>query len=138
MLKGNKASKYASIGYVVFELIIIGEITMFGRPKKQAYSSMGDLTEEQKKEIIKLLSNRKYRGRTLIGISRETKIPAGLIKTGIRGDRNFAKKLKIFPKRTKDGDVLITTKERFVSEASLEEKFTDFFASNRQEIDFGG
>lgn len=110
---------------------------MFGKAKKIVNSNFKELSVDQQKLIIESLLKKKYRGRTLAGISSETKISTELIKENIQWNSNFANKLKVLPNRTKDGQVLITTKGRFIKDASLKEKFTDFFASNRQEIDFG-
>jgi len=100
-------------------------------------SDFTKLNLEQQEKIIDVLKQKKYKGRTLNGISSETKIAADLIKANIKWNNDFARKLKILPNRTDSGKVLITTKERFVNDASLKEKFTDFFATKRQEIEVG-
>jgi hypothetical protein len=110
---------------------------MLGKKKPMIRSSFTELNADEQKKIIDTLLKKKYKARTLTGLSNETKISVKTIKENILWNSNFSKRLKILPNRSNNGKVLITTKERFLTDASLGEKFIDFFASNRQEIEVG-
>lgn len=87
-----------------------------------------------REKIVIALNNPAYRSRTLLGISQETKLKPAVVLKAIKNDRMLAHAVKIVPMRSQDGRLLITTKNRFSNEASLKEKFVDFFASKRQEV----
>ena len=87
-----------------------------------------------RKKIVGALNNPLFRTRTLDGISKETKLPTKVVLRAIQNDKQLARTVKVVPMRSRDGKVLITTKSRFSKEASLKEKFVDFFASKRPEV----
>lgn len=86
--------------------------------------------EEVREKVLKALNNPKYRARTLSGISKETHIAPKQITNAIKKEP-LSSLVKIIPKRADNGSFLITTKDRFESDATLKEKFIDFFASKR-------
>lgn len=90
-----------------------------------------------RRKIIGALNNPSFRTRTLAGISKETKLPTRLVLRALRNDKILVKTVKIVPMRSREGKFLITTKSRFSEEASLKEKFVDFFASKRPEVSNG-
>lgn len=85
--------------------------------------------------IVSALNNPKYKARTIAGIVQETKLDRSTVVEALKSDKLLASTVKVNPVRTKDGRVLVTTKDRFLKEASLKEKFIDFFASKRVQID---
>lgn len=91
-------------------------------------------TAKIREKIVTALNNPSYRSRTLRGISRETKLKPDVILSAIKNDKTLAVEVKIIPIRSRDGRILLTTKNRFSREASLKERFVDFFASKRQEV----
>jgi hypothetical protein len=87
-----------------------------------------------REKIITALNNPSYRYRTLTGISQEANLNPAVVLCAITNDKTLAKAVKIFPMRARDGRTLLTTKERFSEEATLNEKFVDFFATKRPEL----
>jgi len=100
---------------------------------EEVFAPKLDIAEVREK-IVLALNNPSYRSRTLQGISQETKLQPTVVLQAITNDRILAHAVKIVPMRSKDGRLLITTKNRFSKEASFKEKFVDFFASRRQEV----
>jgi len=87
--------------------------------------------KEIREKIIKSIDNEKYNARTINGIAKETKLTAAEIAMAIRVDSFLKKHIKIFPRRTTEGRVLITTKNKFLEHASFRDKFVDVFSTNR-------
>lgn len=97
--------------------------------KNKKISSADRLYREK---IKTALNNKKYTMRSLHGIAKETDISFEKLADLIKNDGELAKDIKIMPFRSKDGRLLIMSKERFIKEASLKVKFIDFFATKRQ------
>lgn len=89
------------------------------------------ISHEASVRIVSALNNKKYTVRTISGIVHETGLSRAVVLEAIRKNKELAKAVKISPFRSSNGSVLITTKERFNNEASLKEKFIDFFSSRR-------
>jgi hypothetical protein len=90
---------------------------------------------DAKASILSALNSDKYDARTLDGIVRETKLSAPLVEKLLADDRDLRSQVKIYQRPNKDGQLLITTKDRFAKRASLTDKFVDFFASERKTLD---
>lgn len=82
------------------------------------------------KEILKAISNPKYAARTISGIETDTSLSKQLIVKRL-GTSKFKKILKVYPRRSSSGKVLITTKSIFSKKASLLDKFTRLIHSKR-------
>jgi len=52
----------------------------------------------------------------------------------MHADAVLTNTIKVVPIRSQDGQLLVTTKDRFANEATLTEKFIDFFATRRQQL----
>ncbi|MEV4978855.1 hypothetical protein MRBLME3_002008 [Enterobacter ludwigii] len=89
-------------------------------------------TNVDRDKIKTALNNRKYSMRSLHGIAKEIDMPLEKLAELIKNDNELAKDIKIMPFRSKDGRLLIMSKDRFIKEASLKVKFIDFFATKRQ------
>lgn len=81
--------------------------------------------------IFKALNNGRFVARTLGGISKETSIDRPLVIRYLRTDPELKTQVKVLPRRTRDGKVLVTTKDHFKKSASFSDKFIDVFASKR-------
>lgn len=86
-------------------------------------------------QIIRALMNEKYKARTISGVSKETRLPIQTIISAIRRDKTLAVSLKVYPYRSRDGQILITTKDRFINESTFKERFIDFFSTKRQDLE---
>lgn len=84
--------------------------------------------------IINALMNQKYKARTISGVSKEAHLPKSTVINALKKDGALAVSLKVYPYRSKDGKLLITTKERFSKESTFKEKFIDFFSTKRQDL----
>lgn len=78
-------------------------------------------------DILNALKNRKYKARTLYGIAKELSKSENLIAKEINENAILKRIIKIYPRHNSNGDLLYTTKERFYEEASVKDKFIDFF-----------
>lgn len=85
-------------------------------------------------KIVSALNNKKYRNRTISGISVETGLTKSAIVEAIIKNGKLKKTVKIIPIRSQSGKVLLTTKDRFAGESTFKEKFIDFFSSHRVEV----
>lgn len=95
--------------------------------KKKSKQDIGVVRDK----IIDAINKPKYKARTIQGIVDDTKLSRELVVNAIRIDADLKKTLKVYPRRTKKGNVLITTKKRFNEEASFSDKFVDVFATVR-------
>lgn len=96
-----------------------------------AGKSVSPVSHEVSVKIVSALNNKQYKARTIGGIAQETGLPKTVVVEAIRSNGELVKAVKISPIRSSGGKVLITTKERFGNEASLKEKFIDFFSTLR-------
>lgn len=86
-------------------------------------------------DILKALNHTKYKARTIKGIAKETKLPKTIITQRLNSSAYLNKHVKIYPRRSKKGQLLVTTRIKFDSEATLTDKFIDGFASKRIRVD---
>jgi hypothetical protein len=106
-----------------------------GEPDGMVTASIVPTTAELRARILLALNDQKFSGRTITGIAAAANVEPRLVIDALKTDPQLVSAVKIAPVRADDGRVLLTTKERFVSEASFKEKFIDFFSSNRVAID---
>jgi putative aminopeptidase FrvX len=91
-------------------------------------------SDEVGKKITSALDNPKYKLRTIGGIAKEVRLNRSVVVRELKSNKRLASTVKISPIKANDGSVLITTKERFLKEASFKDRFIDFFATKRSEI----
>lgn len=85
--------------------------------------------------ILQALNNQDYIARTISGIAREVNSSPVVIVRAIKSDPELKSIVKVFPRRAKTGEVLLTTREKFNKKASIKDKFIDFFSTNQASID---
>jgi hypothetical protein len=104
------------------------------RPKKRdrvAGLAMSPNDSEVGKRIFFALNNLRYKARTVYGLSKETDLPVSVVVDAIKSNPALMDAIKIYPYKSKEGVVLITTKERFREGSSFKDRFVDFFATRR-------
>lgn len=95
----------------------------------------GGRMDEIEKKILKSLSNKKFRARTIHGIAREARITPTVVVKKLNSSPELNQQVKIYPRRSKEGHVLVTTRANFDATASIKDKFIEAFASNRIRIE---
>src|SRR5690606_17471504 len=96
------------------------------KPERRKKHPQEEIVRER---IINALMNQKYKARTISGVSKEAHLPKATVINALKKDSALAISLKVYPYRSKDGQLLITTKERFSKESTFKEKFIDFFST---------
>lgn len=105
-------------------------------PKKASKPNPNDIRAvDIRARVIKALNNDRFIARTIEGISKEAAVNRNIVIRSIKSDKELHKQLKILPRKTSDGRVLITTKEHFNKSASFKDKFIDVFATKRVTVD---
>lgn len=99
-------------------------------PKTKRPSGSG-ISEANRGKIIRALNNGRFVARTVGGIARETSLSKGLVIKSLKVDEILRGQMKIYPRKTSDGKVLLTTKKHFSKKAGFKDKFIDVFATNR-------
>lgn len=87
--------------------------------------------------ILNALNDEKYKARTIAGVAKSTRINPSRIVTALNTTPKLNQYVKIYPRRSKAGEVLITTREKFDKYASFKDKFIDAFATKRVTIKDG-
>lgn len=100
-------------------------------PVRGSYIGSGAVSELTRTKIVNALSNTEYRARTISGVARESSLTSSQVIKAIKDDKTLGGIVKVYPIRSKEGRVLLTTKDRFAAEATIKERFVDFFASKR-------
>ncbi|QSB80958.1 hypothetical protein [Citrobacter freundii] len=85
----------------------------------------------KKNLIIRALTNKNYIARTIDGIAKETNLSRDDILKEIHKNTELSDTVKIYPRKSKKGDYLFTTKERFYNDATITDKFIDFFSTKK-------
>jgi len=98
--------------------------------KKRGDDSRFDKSDDVR-AIINALNNRKYKGRTVAGIAADINSSVSKVMLALNNDPKLIKTVKIYPRKSTTGAVLVTTRERFYKEASFLDKFVEVFATNR-------
>jgi hypothetical protein len=89
---------------------------------------------EVRERIVASLNNPRFRMRTLQGIAQEARLSTSTVVQAMHADAALANTIKLVPIRTRDGRLLVTTKDRFANEATWTERFVDFFATRRPQL----
>jgi hypothetical protein len=82
-------------------------------------------------EIMMVLNDKKYKARTIYGVAKALDIRPEAIVSRLANSRDLNQQVKIYPIKSKKGDVLITSRDRFDRSATLRERFIDIFATKR-------
>jgi len=106
-----------------------------GQSARQYTINESSGSETDRNKIVKALNNGRFVARTISGIAKETSIERPLVVKILRTDRELRAQLKVLPRKTKDGRILITTKDHFKERGSFSDKFIDVFASRRVTLD---
>ena len=101
---------------------------------ENTYKRLSDM-EEIDRRILQALNSDKYQARTIDGISQEANSSEQEIIQRITYSEKLSDLLKIYPRKSKDGQVLITTKAKYEKSASFTDKFIDAFATSRVRLD---
>ena len=89
------------------------------------------MKDPEVKNIIKALTNKRYKARTIKGIANETKIEENQIISIIKTNPKLKSIVKVYPRKSKSGELLITTKAKFDKKASFLDKLIDGFIINK-------
>ncbi|MEJ1401806.1 MAG: hypothetical protein RPU41_13970 [Candidatus Sedimenticola sp. (ex Thyasira tokunagai)] len=81
--------------------------------------------------ILNALNDKKYRARTIQGIAKYANISPSEVIHELNSNKTLNQQVKIYPRKSKDGKVLITTRERFDKTAPLKDRFIEAFATTR-------
>lgn len=102
-------------------------------PRKPKPKSRQNFTRQNDEKIdhliLEALSNTKFKARTVSGIAAEIKQPKLVVVERLHSEI-LRSQVKIYPRRAKNGSILITTKAIFDQKADLIDKFIDVFSTN--------
>ncbi|OHC26301.1 MAG: hypothetical protein A2Y50_07300 [Pseudomonadales bacterium RIFCSPLOWO2_12_59_9] len=104
------------------------------KAKKQKKHLQEEVSSVIRGKIITALLNENYKARTILGVSQEAHLSKATVINAIKRDSTLVTNLKVYPYRSKDGQILITTKERFFKESTFKDKFIDFFSTKREDL----
>jgi hypothetical protein len=105
------------------------------REKAKGSITTPEISEDISARIAKAINNTKYGARTITGIAKEARIKPNMVISVIKSSPSLIGDVKVYPRRTMTGKLLITTKQRFASEASMKDKFVDVFSTHRLDFD---
>jgi hypothetical protein len=81
--------------------------------------------------IIRALNDGRFVARTIGGIVKETSLTRAVVVKSLKGDKVLRGQMKVLPRKTSDGGILVTTKKHFREKAGFKDKFIDVFATKR-------
>tara|TARA_R110002124_G_C8971054_1_gene515104 strand:+ start:8625 stop:9092 length:468 start_codon:yes stop_codon:yes gene_type:complete len=87
--------------------------------------------EEIDRDILRILNKDDYQARTVKGLSKDIDKSEDEVVERITYSKYLNEFLKIFPRKAKSGEVLITTKSKYEQSATFKDKFIDAFATSR-------
>lgn len=90
---------------------------------------------ELRSKIVEALNSKRYRARTIAGIAKMAHVNPVVVVSTIKNDPSLREMVKVYPRKSSKGEVLLTTKDRFYKEASFSDKFVDAFATKRWGLD---
>lgn len=86
-------------------------------------------------KILKSLRSDKFKARTIAGIAKEVNVTPKVIIHKLNSSPELNNQVKIYPRKSKDGRILVTTRDKFDSSASIKDKFIEAFATKRLRIE---
>ncbi|WP_031435093.1 hypothetical protein [Methylomarinum vadi] len=93
------------------------------------------MSAEMSAKIFEALNDRRYVARTIKGIATSTHLREPQVVEVLRNDQNLRGAVKIYPRKSKNGKLLITTKEKFEKTATTLDRFIDYFATKKESFD---
>lgn len=85
-------------------------------------------------QILRALNESRFRARTIGGIANELGISKRIVVHRLKRSKLLNQQVKIYPLRSKTGDVMLISRERFDKTATVKERFVDAFATKRVAI----
>jgi hypothetical protein len=86
-------------------------------------------------KILKSLRSDKFKARTITGIAKEVHVTPKVVINKLNSSPALNQQVKIYPRKSKDGRILVTTRDKFDSSASIKDKFIEAFATKRLRIE---
>ena len=105
------------------------------KSSKQHRSSSEVSFDTSRPKIIKALNSGRFVARTVAGIAKETSLTRPVVVKALKGDMILRSEVKVLPRKTRDGRILVTTKNHFSEKAGFKDKFIDVFATKRVTLD---
>ncbi|MEP0175530.1 MAG: hypothetical protein ABJH28_06415 [Paraglaciecola sp.] len=96
----------------------------------QQYEKLSKL-EKIDRDILRVLNLDDYQARTIKGLSKDVDKSENEIVERITYSKYLNEFLKVFPRKSRSGEVLITTKSKYEKSATYRDKFIDAFATSR-------
>lgn len=103
--------------------------------KRKSAKSNEVISGDIRERILLALNNANYIARTVNGIAKEAHILPKQVVDVIVHDKDLRMCVKVYPRRTVKGKLLLTTKRKFKEKASLKDKFIDFFSTNQVSLE---
>lgn len=135
LLSRYKSLKKEELVEIVFELKPVSKTAeLFKSSFEKRYNYLIYLKNIDT-EILKVLNRDDYDARTISGLSKAINKTEKEVIQRIMYSKELNDLLKIFPRKSRDGQVLITTKAKYEKSASFTDKFIDAFATSRVRLD---
>ena len=83
-------------------------------------------------KILESLENKRYQARTIRGIAKEVKQTEEKVLKMLLEEEQLREVIKVYPRRNKNNELLITTKNRFNKEAAFLDKTIDILETKRK------
>ena len=93
--------------------------------------------DAQDATILEALNDTRFMARTIKGLVMATNMEAECIVQRLQDSPKLAKTVKIYPRKTKNGKILLTTRSKFSKYAPFKDKFIDGFATRRVHLENG-
>lgn len=111
-------------------------VTIKSKDKHKGIQRTQELRKNEVREkIVEALNSKRYKARTITGIAKVAHVKSSVVVETIKNDPGLREMVKIYPRKSSKGEVLLTTKDRFYKEASFSDKFVDAFATRRWGLD---